>query len=80
MLGVNWFDLFFFVAVVICEIHWHTKGRRDDKAFEEFQTEITDQLCEISQRIDEAIATNNDDLEYVETIQEPGSGRINQKP
>lgn len=75
MFGISWFDLFFFVVVVLLEIHHYRKSNADDKAFAEFQTEVTDTLCEVSQRLDEAIETaepEEDDLDeetYVETIQ-----------
>lgn len=78
MLGISWFDIVFFVLVVLCEIHWYVKGKNDDRAFLEFQTEISDSLCEISQRLDEAIGpVTDEDVEkdfdanerYVETVQ-----------
>jgi len=74
MLGISAFDLFFFIAVAVCEIHWYRKSKSDDMAFQEFQTEVTDRLEEISQRLDEAIGPVVDDdsvMEepYVEAVQ-----------
>lgn len=78
MLGIGWFDLFFFTAVVLCEIHWYRKSKQDDKAFSAFQSEIREQLLEVSQRLEIAIEkedkpTTSSAVRHVQAAQEPKS-------
>lgn len=52
---VGYFDIFFFVMVVLCEIHWYRKSKRDDREFEAFKKLMNDQLLEINQRLEISI-------------------------
>lgn len=73
---VNLFDVFFFIVVMLFELHWFLKSRKEEREFEQFKATVHSQLTELGQRLEIAIEGTVEESQYgtTEGINRKASG------